>query len=91
MLCQILDSALSALQILNASDFTQVTESFLQPYKDMAVYTGPSFDLPSILVPPEVVELDSLSTESGEDALIKKEEWAEFHMRLFDNDVRLGT
>ena len=64
----------------------------MQPYKDIAPYTGTTFDLPSILVPPEVVELDTLSTESGEDALVKKEEWPEFYVRLFDSDVRLtGT
>lgn len=84
---QILDCALSALQILNASDFAQVSDGFLQPYKEMTAFSGPTFDLPSILVPPEVVELDSLSTDSGEDALVKKEEWPEFHMRLFDNDA----
>ncbi|KAI0761765.1 armadillo-type protein [Irpex lacteus] len=84
---EILDSALSALQILNASDFSQAAESFVQPYKDLPPFTGATFDLPSILVPPEVVELDTLSTESGEDALVKKEEWPEFYVRLFDSDV----
>ncbi|KAI0346958.1 hypothetical protein BDW22DRAFT_476190 [Trametopsis cervina] len=84
---EILDSALSALQILNASDFSQVSDSFVQPYKELSTYSGPTFDLPSILVPPEVVELDSLSTETGEDSLVKKEEWPEFHVRLFDSDV----
>ena len=86
-----MDAALSALQILNASDFTQVSDSFLQPYRDIAPFSGSNFDLPSIIVPPEVVELDSLSTETGEDAQVKKDEWAEFHMRLFDSDVRLSV
>lgn len=45
------------------------------------------FDLPSVLVPPEVTELEVLSTESSEDAPIKKEEWPEYMLRLFDNDV----
>lgn len=84
-----MDSALSALQILNASDFSQAAESFVQPYKDLPPFIGATFDLPSILVPPEVVELDTLSTESGEDALVKKEEWPEFYVRLFDSDVSL--
>ena len=52
------------------------------------MYTEGVFELPSVLVPPEVIELDSLSTDSGEDALVKKEEWAEYYLRLFDNDVR---
>lgn len=80
---------MSTLQILNASDFSQVSDSYLQPYKELPAFSGSAFDLPSILVPPEVVELDSLSTDSGEDALVKKEEWAEFYLRLFDNDVSL--
>jgi nuclear cap-binding protein subunit 1 len=46
------------------------------------------FDLPSVLVPPEVIELEVLSPESSEDAPIKKEEWPEYMLRLFDNDVR---
>ena len=45
------------------------------------------FDLPSVLVPPEIVEVDSLETESGEDAQVKKEEWPQCYVRLFEDDV----
>lgn len=40
-----------------------------------------------MLVPPEVVELDGLSTEAGEAAQVKKDEWPVYVLRLFDNDV----
>ena len=73
--------------MLNASDFSQVEDSFPQPYKNGPIPSSPIFSLPSILVPPEVVELDSLSTDSGEDSLVKKEEWSDFYIRLFDNEV----
>jgi nuclear cap-binding protein subunit 1 len=53
----------------------------------MSTSTIVPFDLPSVLVPPEVIELEVLSPESSEDAPIKKEEWPEFMLRLFDNDV----
>ena len=46
------------------------------------------FDLPSVLVPPEAIELEGLSPETSEDAPIKKEEWPEYMLRLFDDDVR---
>ncbi|CAL1699455.1 unnamed protein product [Somion occarium] len=84
---EILDSALATLQILNSSDFSQTAESYPQPYLVAPKPSSAPFELPSILVPPEVIELDSLHTDSGEDALVKKEEWAEFYIRIFDNDV----
>lgn len=52
------------------------------------VFTDASFELPSVLVPPEVIELDTLSTDTGEDAQAKKEEWPDYYIRLFDSDVR---
>lgn len=47
------------------------------------------YDLPVVLVPPEVIELDSLSADSGEETQAKKQEWPEFFIRLFSNDVNL--
>lgn len=84
---QIIESALTALQAFNSSDFAQTADAFLQPYILYPAYADTPFELPSVLVPPEVIELDSLSTDSGEDALVKKEEWVEYYIRLFDNDV----
>ncbi len=40
-----------------------------------------------VLVPPEVIELEAFSTDAGEAALVTKEEWPEYLLRLFDNDV----
>ncbi|KAJ3533816.1 hypothetical protein NM688_g7231 [Phlebia brevispora] len=84
---EILDAALAALQTLNSSDFAHTADCFLQPYLDFTPFTDAPFDLPSVLVPPEVIELDTFSTDSGEDAPAKKEEWPEYHVRLFDSDV----
>ena len=40
-----------------------------------------------MLVPPEIIELDSISADSGEEAPLKQEEWPEFYVRLFPEDV----
>ena len=45
------------------------------------------YDLPVVLVPPEVIELDSLSADAGEEAQARKQEWPEFFIRLFSNEV----
>lgn len=84
---QWLDCALAALQALDGSDFAQTAESVPQPYTESPPLTESLYDLPSVLVPPEIVEVDSLTTESGEDAQPKKEEWPQCYIRLFDDDV----
>jgi nuclear cap-binding protein subunit 1 len=81
-----------ALHALDVSDFTDSSTSFPQPYSDYAALdpaTSPPFDLPSVLVPPEIIELDGLSTDAGEDAQVKKEEWPEYFLLLFDAGVRI--
>ena len=85
---QLLDSALAVLNALKASEFAQTVDSFAQPYVDFTPFDASPFELPSVLVPPEVIELDGLTTEAGEDAQVKKEEWPAYFVRLFDNDVR---
>lgn len=88
---QLLDTVLQALRTLDESDFAETASSFCQPYasyEDPDLTTFTPYNLPSVLVPPEVIELDGLSTDSGEDAQVKKEEWPEYFLRLFDNDVR---
>ncbi|KAF7330841.1 Nuclear cap-binding protein subunit 1 [Mycena venus] len=87
---ELLDTVLQALRTLDESDFTETATSFSQPYTtyadpDLSTFTP--YDLPSVLVPPEVIELDGLSTDSGEDSQVKKEEWPEYFLRLFDNDI----
>ncbi|PCH41554.1 hypothetical protein WOLCODRAFT_137465 [Wolfiporia cocos MD-104 SS10] len=84
---ELLDSALAALRALNDGDFVQTADSFPQPYFDYPEYAETPFDLPSVLVPPEVIELDGLTTDTGEDAQVKKEEWPQYYTRIFDNDV----
>ncbi|KAJ7762752.1 MIF4G like-domain-containing protein [Mycena maculata] len=87
---ELLDTVLQTLRILDESDFAETASSFSQPYTgyedpDPATFTP--YNLPSVLVPPEVIELDGLSTDSGEDAQVKKEEWPEYFLPLFDNDI----
>lgn len=79
---------MASLRQLEASDFAETATSFCQPYSEFPKLEDVTiFDLPSVLVPPEVIELDGLSSESGEDAQVKKEDWPEYFLRLFDNDV----
>ncbi|CDO74178.1 hypothetical protein BN946_scf185043.g229 [Trametes cinnabarina] len=82
-----LDCAVAALQTLNGSDFAQTADSYPQPYLSSPPWIGEPFQLPGVLVPPEVMELDGLQTESGEDAQPQKEEWPQCYVRLFDNDL----
>ncbi|KAJ7122918.1 MIF4G like-domain-containing protein [Mycena epipterygia] len=87
---ELLDTVLQALRTLDESDFAETASSFCQPYasyEDPDLTTFTPYNLPSVLVPPEVIELDGLSTDSGEDAQVKKEEWPEYFLRLFDNDI----
>lgn len=64
-----------------------------QPYKNSAEIDPTiltPYVLPAVLVPPEVIEFDSMSTDSGEESQVKKEEWPEFFIRLFPDDVCLS-
>ena len=74
--------------MLLASGFAETSDSYPQPLgATVTLVDGQTpFELPSILVPPDV-EFD---TGAGEEAtgLVKKEEWSEYYLRLFDNDVR---
>jgi nuclear cap-binding protein subunit 1 len=84
---ELLDTLVSTLQMFDAADFTQTPESFVQPYASYPDHdpTTAPFVLPTVLVPPEVIELDSLSTES---ATVKKDDWPEYFLKIFDHDVR---
>ena len=54
--------------------------------------SSPYFDLPSVLVPPEVVELENLADGAVDNAPVQKsEEWPEYRVRIFDNDVSFRT
>jgi hypothetical protein len=75
------------MKTLNSQDFENLSDVFPQPYLDGPEPVLSPFDLPSVLVPPEVVEMDSLDESSSEEAQVKREEWPEYHLTLFDNDV----
>ncbi|KAG5721518.1 Nuclear cap-binding protein subunit 1 [Termitomyces sp. T112] len=86
---EMLDTILQTLQTLNDSDFAQVADSFPQPYLAFTKFDNLApFNLPLVLVPPETeIELDGVANNTEEAAQIKKDEWPEYYLRLFDNDV----
>ncbi|KAF9645332.1 hypothetical protein BDM02DRAFT_3101505, partial [Thelephora ganbajun] len=84
---EILDCGLAAMKTLNSQDFVNLSDVFPQPYLDGPELVLPPFDLPSVLVPPEVVEMDTFGESSSEEAQVRREEWPEYHLILFDNDV----
>lgn len=50
------------------------------------------FELPTVLVPPEAIEMDSMVAEGDEGSETttpaqKKEAWPLYQLRLFDNSV----
>jgi hypothetical protein len=77
---------------LDEHGFEDTASTFPQPYAEFAnidPLVCPPFSLPSVLVPPEIIELDSLSADAGEDTQVKKEEWPEYFLRFFNNEVRV--
>jgi nuclear cap-binding protein subunit 1 len=86
---------LSALRDLLSKTFSEDTGVFPQPYLEFlstVAETSP-FDLPSVLVPPEVIEIDSMDIggtmfEDNKTAN-KREELPQFYLALFDNEVNL--
>ncbi|KAI9572404.1 MIF4G like-domain-containing protein [Boletus coccyginus] len=87
---ELLESGLAVLKALDSSEFLDPWSSVPQPYldyPDLDPTVSSPFELPSILVPPEVIELDGLATDAGEDAQVKKEDWPEYFFRLFDDTI----
>ncbi|KAJ3496811.1 hypothetical protein NLJ89_g10434 [Agrocybe chaxingu] len=87
---ELLDILLSSLVLLNKSNFNDTADCVPQPYKaypDLDPTLVKPYDLPVVLVPPEVIELESIPADSGEEAQVKKEEWPEFYVRLFPSDI----
>ncbi|KAF9268370.1 hypothetical protein L218DRAFT_977625 [Marasmius fiardii PR-910] len=85
---EVLDSAIAALKSLEAVDFEG---PYPRPYADYPELedTFTPFVLPSVLVTPEVIELDGTTETETEEATVqvKKEEWPEWWIRLFPDDV----
>jgi nuclear cap-binding protein subunit 1 len=87
---QRLENVLASLRTLDTSGFAESLTSFIQPYtefENIDNFAIPAFNLPSVLVPPEILELDGLSTDPADDSQIKKQEWPEYYLQLFDNEV----
>ncbi|KAG6816876.1 hypothetical protein H0H87_002197 [Tephrocybe sp. NHM501043] len=84
---EMLDTILNMLKSLHDADFSQTADSFPQPYLTLPKLEQLTpFNLPMVLVPPETdIELDGTNTEEA--TLVKKDEWPEYFLRLFDNDV----
>ncbi|TDL29146.1 hypothetical protein BD410DRAFT_735868 [Rickenella mellea] len=89
---ELLDTVLIVLKALDAVNFEEPTSAYLEPYLNLPpldTTVSPYYDLPSVLVPPEAIELENITGEGGEAGAQtqKKEEWPEYVIRLFDNDV----
>lgn len=80
---------MTTLRKLNESDFSEIENCLPRPYTVYPPY-DPSvlqpYALPSVLVPPEAIEMDALSP-GGEETQVKKDEWPEYFPRLFPSDV----
>jgi nuclear cap-binding protein subunit 1 len=67
---QLLDTIITSLRTLDASDFAEIFTTFPQPYADypgLDTSVSVPFHLPVVLVPPEIVELDGISSEASEE------------------------
>lgn len=84
---ELLDALLSSCKALLAAEFSESTVPFPRPYSTYTPLDIEAFVLPSVLVPPEAIEIEGLSNELEDNAPIKKEEWPEYFVELFDNDV----
>jgi len=89
---------LSALRHLLSKSFSEDIGIFSKPYVEFSSTvseTSPPFDLPPVLVPPEVIEIDSMDLGGTiyEDtkAVNKREELPHYYLTLFDNEVNLPT
>ena len=78
------------MKSLDSVDFSGDNKYVLQPYeKDDNSSFLPYFDLPSVLVPPEVVELENLTDGEGSSTVTQKnDDWPEYRLQLFDAGVR---
>jgi len=88
----VLDSLLAALKALNEADFAGIVDCIPQPYlcEDINIAIS-KYDLPSVLVPPEIIEVEGITPETGSETQIKKEEWPEYFFRVFTDEVGFQT
>ncbi|KAG6811250.1 hypothetical protein H0H92_008368 [Tricholoma furcatifolium] len=83
---EMIDTILNVLKAFDEEDFAQVADSFPQPYLSFPKLEEITpFTLPLVLVPPESdLELDDNTEEAAQ---VKKDEWPEYFLRLFDNEI----
>ncbi|KLO09925.1 hypothetical protein SCHPADRAFT_999939 [Schizopora paradoxa] len=85
---EVLDIALALAKSLEKMEFSEASKAIVQPYeKDDGITFTPFFDLPSVLVPPEVIELDHLTNGEASTSPQKNDDWAEYKLHLFDSGV----
>lgn len=80
---ELLDNAIEVLKSLDETEFSESISSFIHPYYKDTEGSSPYFDLPSVLVPPEAMDLENL--EDGVDdnvPVLKNEEWPEYRVRI---------
>ncbi|KAF8511162.1 MIF4G like-domain-containing protein [Gautieria morchelliformis] len=95
---ELLMNLLSALRHLLSKTFSEDIEIFPEPCTEIssAISQASSpFDLPSVLVPPEVIEIDSMDLggtmyEETKPAN-KREELPQYYLALFDNETTPNT
>lgn len=83
---KLLDTAITALKALAAANFDG---PYPRPYAEYPQLDSSfiPFALPPVLVTPELIEDDG-SVETEESTVqVKKEEWPEYYLRLFGDDV----
>lgn len=86
---------LSSLRHLLSKSFSEDIGIFSQPYAEFSGTVSEEsspFDLPPVLVPPEVIEIDSMDlggTMYEDTKTNKREELPHYYLTLFDNEVNL--
>lgn len=77
------------LKDLDASEFQDASRTYLEPYLSVEAKGSPHFfDLPVVLVPPEAIDIENMGSGSEAAAsAYKNEEWPEYRISLFDNEV----
>ncbi|KAL0058145.1 Nuclear cap-binding protein subunit 1 [Marasmius tenuissimus] len=84
---EVLDSALAALKALDTADFDGPYPRPYADYEALDPSTFTPFEFPLVLVTPEVIEDDGATDPEESAVQVKKEEWPEYYLRLFGDDV----
>lgn len=71
---------------MKETSFEETSNCVPQPYNDYEDLDLSPYELPLVLVPPEAIELGE---GEEEDVQVRKEEWPEYFIRVFPNDVSI--